>query len=601
MSRALRGERFTDYEVRVLRKDTGKSLIGSYSGTPVPSESGDIILCVITMRDITERKRVEEAFRESEARFHAIFDLAAVGIAQVSLTGRWLLMNRKLSDLIGYSFDELENMTLQQVTHPDDIEPHLVQVRRMFAGEIPDYTFEKRLLRKDGSILWVNLNATLVRDQNGKPEYAIAIIEDINERKEAEEALLQSEERFRLLADTAPVIIWETGPDGRCTFLNRSWFEFTGRNGGEELGDGWMQGVHPDDRERCRNTYLSAFSERQSFAMEYRLCRSDGEYGWIASTGVPRLAPNGELLGYIGTCFDITERKRVKEELQQDKELLGKRVAERTVELDATIKRLNDEISERIRTALALRAEITERLNVQAELREKELMLLHQSRLAAMGEMIGNIAHQWRQPLNLLGLLVQDLSMTYRTGVFGAEYLDTSVKKMLVTIRHMSQTIDDFRFFFRPDKEKVDFRPLEMVEKTLSLMEGSLKAEQITTAVIPADDPFVSGYPTEFCQVILNIIINARDAFAANEVPDSTITIEIGTEDGRCVVTITDNAGGIPEQNLDKIFDPYFTTKGPDKGTGVGLFMSKVIIEKNMGGTLSARNVGGGAQFRIEI
>jgi signal transduction histidine kinase len=172
---------------------------------------------------------------------------------------------------------------------------------------------------------------------------------------------------------------------------------------------------------------------------------------------------------------------------------------------------------------------------------------------------------------------------------------------MLETINHMSKTIDDFRNFFRPDKEKTDFRILEMIEKTISLLAGSLKAQQIRTAVFPACDPVVNGYPNEFSQVLLNIMVNARDAFVTRNVAGPTITIEIGTEGVRCVVTITDNAGGIPEEIIDKIFDPYFTTKGPDKGTGVGLYMSKTIIEKNMGGTLSARNVDGGAQFRIEV
>jgi C4-dicarboxylate-specific signal transduction histidine kinase len=367
------------------------------------------------------------------------------------------------------------------------------------------------------------------------------------------------------------------------------------------LGDGWSQGVHPDDIERCLDTYLSAVQNRSSFSMEYRLRRGDGGYGWLADSGVPRLAPNGELLGYIGTCFDITERKHVKEELQQANEQLVQRVAERTAELSATIASLKDEIDQRIRMGQALQAETAERLNVQSELREKELLLLHQSRLAAMGEMIGNIAHQWRQPLNMLGLLAQELPITYRKGEFNTEYLEANVKRMLETINFMSKTIDDFRNFFRPDKEKTDFRIVEMIDKTISLLEGSLKAQQIRTAVVAASDPVVNGYPNEFSQVLLNIMINARDAFATQNVADPTITIEIGGEEGRCVVTITDNAGGIPEEIIDKIFDPYFTTKGPDKGTGVGLYMSKTIVEKNMGGTLSACNVDGGAQFRIEV
>lgn len=189
LARAGQGERFTDYELHVLRKDTGKSWICSYSGTPVRTRSNDIILCVITLRDITDRKREDEAFKESEARFHAIFNLAAVGIAQVSLTGQWMLMNQKLSDILGYSFAELESMTLLQISHPDDIEPHLAHIRRLIAGEAPSYTMEKRYIRKDGSILWVNLNVTLVRDQYDNPLYFIAVVEDITERKDVEEEM----------------------------------------------------------------------------------------------------------------------------------------------------------------------------------------------------------------------------------------------------------------------------------------------------------------------------------------------------------------------------------------------------------------------------
>jgi signal transduction histidine kinase len=142
---------------------------------------------------------------------------------------------------------------------------------------------------------------------------------------------------------------------------------------------------------------------------------------------------------------------------------------------------------------------------------------------------------------------------------------------------------------------------VESVEKTISLLEGSLNAQQIRTEVVAEGDPVVNGYANEFSQVLLNIIVNARDAFLTQNVAEPVITIEIRREAGRCLVTITDNAGGIAEEIIDRIFEPYFTTKGPEKGTGVGLFMSRTIVEKNMGGTLSARNVDGGAQFRIEI
>jgi C4-dicarboxylate-specific signal transduction histidine kinase len=165
----------------------------------------------------------------------------------------------------------------------------------------------------------------------------------------------------------------------------------------------------------------------------------------------------------------------------------------------------------------------------------------------------------------------------------------------------MSKTIDDFRNFFKPDKEKLEFKVLESINTCLLLMEGNLKSPLINVDVIANDDPVIYGYPNEFAQVILNIMNNARDAFIERNVSDPKVTIKICNNDRCVVVTVTDNAGGIPEDIINKVFDPYFTTKGPQQGTGVGLFMSKAIIEKNMGGRLRVGNIADGAEFKIEV
>jgi PAS domain S-box-containing protein len=249
----------------------------------------------------------------------------------------------------------------------------------------------------------------------------------------------------------------------------------------------------------------------------------------------------------------------------------------------------------------ALQDETVERLRAVESLRQNEQMLIHQSRQAALGEMIGNIAHQWRQPLNSLGLLVQQAPLYYPLGEVDQEYLEKTAQKCMDLIQHMSQTIDDFRNFFKPNKKKVPFSVREEVAKTISLMEGSFQGQKLELSFQEDGDPVIEGYPNEFSQVLLNILINARDALLERQVATPRVVITVGTEGGRAVVTVADNAGGIPEEIMDKIFDPYFTTKGPQAGTGVGLFMSKTIIEKNMGGKLSVRNRESGAEFRIEV
>ena len=258
----------------------------------------------------------------------------------------------------------------------------------------------------------------------------------------------------------------------------------------------------------------------------------------------------------------------------------------------------NEELQE---TYHELEMETAERIRAMEELREKDQMLIQQSRMAAMGEMLGNIAHQWRQPLNVLGLKVQEIGLSYELGGFSKELLDANIAKAMEILMHLSQTIDDFRDFTAPDKEKSLFRVDQVIAKTVSLIEESFREKGITIEVSTSGEPQINGYPNEYAQVLLNILMNARDAFLEQGTNDARITVRSWTEDGRPVVTITDNAGGIKEDIMDKIFDAYFTTKELGKGTGIGLFMSKTIIEKNMGGRLTVRNVEGGAEFRIEV
>ncbi len=288
------------------------------------------------------------------------------------------------------------------------------------------------------------------------------------------------------------------------------------------------------------------------------------------------------------TLFDnITERRQSGETLRKSNEELENLVRERTIELSRTIDGLQQETAEHLQAIQALRG--------------KDRLLTQQSRQAAMGEMIGNIAHQWRQPLNALGIIIQSLSLTYEAGELNGEYLATTESTAMQIISHMSQTINDFRNYFKPDKENVLSPVSRAVSKTVSLIEESFNRQQITIEVEETGDPVVNGYPNEYSQVLLNILANARDAFSDQGIKDPKVFINICSEDGRAVVTIADNAGGIPENIMDKIFEPYFTTKAPDKGTGVGLFMSKTIIEKNMNGRLTARNTCNGAEFRIEV
>jgi PAS domain S-box-containing protein len=245
----------------------------------------------------------------------AIFDQAAVGIAQISLDGTWLRVNKRYCQMLGYSEAELRSKTLKDFTHPDDCAEVLDARRQLLEGTISLHSMEKRYIRRDGTVFWGKLNRSLVRNDENLPQYFIAVVEDITEKKLAERALMESEQRFRNMADAAPVMIWVSGPDKRCTFFNKPWLDFRGRSMEQELGKGCLEGIHPDDQDRSLAIYHSAFGARRPFQKECRLQRADGEYRWVLDNGRP-VYRDGEFAGFIGSCIDITEQKLAEERLR---------------------------------------------------------------------------------------------------------------------------------------------------------------------------------------------------------------------------------------------------------------------------------------------
>jgi C4-dicarboxylate-specific signal transduction histidine kinase len=305
-------------------------------------------------------------------------------------------------------------------------------------------------------------------------------------------------------------------------------------------------------------------------------------------------------LGELGHAFDemahtleqnIAELNQSHLLLYDKKTLLEQEVAERQV--------VQEKLADKQQLLVALNRTLEERIEAAVkELRLKDQTLIQQGRLAAMGEMINNIAHQWRQPLNVISLIVQGLPECKE---LTQEKLDHEVERIMDIILHMSQTIDDFRYFFRQDKAMSRFTANQAVAKAVEFFNPSLNDKGIRISITEQTMVSVFGYSNEYAQVLLNILGNAKDVLVERNVAAPRIDIDISRDGDRSIVTITDNGGGIDTAVLPWIFDPYFTTKEKMQGTGIGLYMSKMIIEQNMGGSLTARNVDGGVEFRIEV
>lgn len=282
---------------------------------------------------------------------------------------------------------------------------------------------------------------------------------------------------------------------------------------------------------------------------------------------------------------EISERQKVQESLHYKTLQLEDEIAERQ-KIQESLKQLNDDLETHITAAVA-------------DMRKKDELLIHQSRLAAMGELLTSIAHQWRQPLNNVAVCIQSIQYLYQQNELTEEEMSQQIGMVMDMLRYMSGTIDDFRNFFRQDREQQMFSVEEVVRRTVALIGSALDSNRIMVEIDGEKGVYAQGFPNEYAQALINILYNARDVLIDRGVAEPKIEISIGTDNGRSRVTVLDNAGGIPVEIMPQLFDPYFTTKGPATGTGIGLYMARTLIERNMGGSITARNLNGGAAFTI--
>jgi PAS domain S-box-containing protein len=339
-------------EFMVRRRD-GAAFRAFITDTPIYNDQGELIGIVGVSNDITERKRAEEALRESEERYRAIVDQAMVGVAQADLDGNFTIVNQKYCDITGYSAAELLGMRIEEITHPDDL-PLNVELRARMLTEGAPYEIEKRYIAKNGSIIWVNLGVSAIRDRQGKPLSTLAVVLDITERKRAEEALRESEERLRtMFAASRDGILVED--DERIVYVNKSYARLFGYDHPEELiGQHVSTIIAAEDVER-----MLKFGSRRGngesvlSSYEFKGKRQDGTIVDVeASVSTSTVAGRP----YITTMVrDITERKQAEEALRQAHDQLERRVAERTTELARINETLQAEIHERTRTEERLR------------------------------------------------------------------------------------------------------------------------------------------------------------------------------------------------------------------------------------------------------
>lgn len=265
----------------------------------------------------------QETLKQQSAMLGLFYELPFIGMAITSpQTNRWVLVNDYLCQMLGYPRAELIEKTWAELTHPDDLQTDNKQFQRLLNGEINSYGLNKRFLHKDGSVIYTTINIRCVRQADGIVQKVVATVQDISARHHFEQEQRQILQHLETIANASPALFWTADLDKGCNWFNQRWLDFTGRTLKQEQGNGWADGVHPDDLEHCLAIYVNSFDARQPFAMEYRLRRHDGEFRWLLDQGMPRYDADGTFIGYIGSCMDITEEKRTRDALNASEQRL---------------------------------------------------------------------------------------------------------------------------------------------------------------------------------------------------------------------------------------------------------------------------------------
>ena len=525
---------FRDFEyVRIA--DDGEQYFVSLSGVPIYDAAGKFNGYRGIGTNITERKRAEQALRESEARFRLTFELAGSGIAHVDLDGRFLRVNHSLCAILGYSAEELVGRTVKGVSHPEDRDKTDAARARVRSGELESTRFQKRYLRKDGATVWVNLTVALARDAEGKPLYEIAVFDDDTERKNAESALRESERELRLITDAVPAVITYVDADERMRFCNIAMARLV-EQPPETIVNRTMREIFGEDRYRAFEPHVRRALAGEDVHFEHTRVKADGGLVDLAVKYLPRRNERGEVEGFYTLATDITEIRRL------------------------------------------------ERLK---------------------GEFVSTVSHELRTPLTSirgsLGLL--------SGGVGGA--LPDKARGLIEIAKNncerLIRLINDMLDIEKIESGKMTFnlRPLELME----LIEQVARANdgfavqhgvrlQVTAAVPGAK---VQGDGDRLVQVLTNLISNACKFSPAG----SSVDIAVARMGERLRVEVADHGPGIPDAFRQRIFQKFSQADASDTrkegGTGLGLSISKAIIER-LGGEIGfSSEPGKGAIFYFAL
>lgn len=487
----------------------------------------------------------------------------------VDTNGMILSVNQFGATRLGYTVEDLIGKSvvgLFAASHQQKLSAALMDLVQQ-SSDVTVVNWEFPLDCHKSNILWVKVVARLEKDANSQP-LILMVCEDITAHKQAEDALRESEQRFHSMADTAPVMLWMAGTDGLCNFVNEFWLEFTGRTIEQVIGSGLLWGVHPEDRSYCHKTYQQAFDSRTQFQMEYRFRRADGEYRWVLNTGVPRLTPNGNFAGYIGSGIDITERKLAEVALKESQV-----AAKAQVEEMENLNRLKDEflstVSHELRTPLANMKMAIQMLEIAVNQQPEFVAKMPQppEQHSKIGRYFQILNNECEREINLINNFL-DL-----------QKLDSGKKPVV--------------------RETVQLQ--QFLERVVSLFQARTRScQQQLQLVVPPNLPTVVCDPFSLERILVELLGNACKYSPAGE--QITVTAEL--KSSQIQLDVSNSGVEIPQAELPKIFDKFYRipSNDPWKQGGTGLGLALVLkITKYLGGNIEVTSGENQTCFRVTL
>jgi PAS domain S-box-containing protein len=539
------------FEKRYLRRD-GTTVWVELAVALARGADGTPLYEIAIFDDITARREAEARLRDSEERYRRTFELAGSGVAHIGLDRRFIRVNRRLCEILGYPEHELIGLTGRQISHADDLDVINVQRPKLYQGEIDHVHVEKRYLRKDGSTVWVAFSMVLERDAAGRPLYEIAIFDDITERKEAERAVRESEERFRSLTQLSSDWYWEQDEHFGLKFMSGRMEQRTGLDASNYVGrkrwDTPALNLSEEDWARHR-----AQLERHEPFRDFEMLRPtpDGAGRWVSISGEPIFDEAGKFRGYRGVGSDITERKRAEAELRRAHDELAKKAGE--------LERSNAELEQFAYVA----------------------------------------SHDLQEPLRMVSSYTQLLARRYGDRLEGdaGEFMHYVVDGAT----RMKQLIEDLLAYSRVGTRGKEFRPVELdvpLKKAITNLRAAI--EESGAAVTWDPLPTVSADELQLAQLFQNLIGNALK-FRGQSVP--RVHVSAVEKENEHEISVADNGIGIEPQYFERIFMVFqrLHTMGDYPGTGIGLAICKKVVERHGGRIWVTSTPGEGSQFHFSL